>query len=190
MKRILSVCIIFCLVLMLSGCGDSLESLSPDDELSEYVCSETDGVFTYIDKVILDDGVASYTFHGWTSSFTKENVTLFLNAVTSFPSNEKEKIKINLVVGEAGGQTWVCSMSNYYSVSSNGEVRYIDYPEICVFSLGWPPIYADEIHDPNLYAGVEGVRYLFVEKNMKEVASDKGIDWYEIWPDLEGVEIF
>ena len=189
MNKLLSIFILLTFTLMMTGCNDSIDSVSPDDEISEYLCDELEGVFTYFDKTVLDDNAISYTFHGWTSSFTEENITLFLNATKAVTAEEGARIRINLIVGEAGGHSWVCSMSNYYPVASNGKVKYVDYSEMCVFSLGWPPIYAEEIHNPTMYTGVKGVRYLFLDDEMMETASKAGVDWNEIWPQLEGVEV-
>ncbi len=189
MRKIITFCLVLCLAIMQTGCGHSDEALSPDDEISEFVCTELEGVFTYIEKSTLEDGTKSYTYLGWTSTFTKENMSLFLDSVSSLRVDDGDRIKINLAVEEAGGRTWVCTVSNYYPVAKNGAVEYVEYSEMCVFSIGWPPIYADEIHDPATYTVGEGIRYLFLDEKMEGIASDKGIDWYEIWPELEGVAI-
>ncbi len=37
--------------------------------------------------------------------------------------------------------------------------------------------------------GIEGIKHLRIDSEMQKKAEEQGIDWYEIWPDLEDVVI-
>ena len=44
-------------------------------------------------------------------------------------------------------------------------------------------------NEPSTYFNIEGIKYLEISKKIAEIAEEQGVDWYEVFPGLETLEI-
>ena len=177
--------------LLLCGCGfDSYQAVKPDDELSTFICDSIGDTFRYLGKEQQYDGAINYEYYAPYESITPENITLYMNAVASLSVEKAEHTVFSLSPQIPGGSGGVCSMQNYIGLSNNEEKSVLEFSEMCVYTISYQDISDPILMEPSTFIGVVGVKYLRVSKDMQEKADEAGIDWYEIWPDLEGIEVF
>ncbi len=178
-------------VLLLCGCAfDGERGIKPDDDLSAYVCESIGDTFRYIGKKQKPNDVTDYMYYAPYSSLTAENISLFMNTVAEMSVNDSERIEFNICPQIPGGYGGTCSLQNYIELTDDDEKIYIGYSEMCVYTIGYQELSEPILTDPTTFTGVKGVKYLIISSDMQEKADEAGIDWYEIWPDLEGVEVF
>lgn len=96
----------------------------------------------------------------------------------------KEKIAIYVEVEDPYGSESVLNLKNY----SNDNSEQSDYEGFYVLSISYPD-FEEGLRNPQTYTGIEGIKYLRIDSEMQKRAEEQGIDWYEIWPDLEDVVI-
>lgn len=78
------------------------------------------------------------------------------------------------------------SLKNYTSDNS----EQADYEGFYALSISYFMNSEEEsFKDPQTYTGIEGIKHLRIDSEMQKKAEEQGIDWYEIWPDLEDVVI-
>lgn len=178
-------------VFLLCGCAfDSERGIKPDDDISACVCDSIGDSFRYLGKKQKPNNVIDYMYYAPYESITAENISLFMNTVATISVDDSECIEFNicpLISGRYGG---TCSLQNYVELTDDDKETYIGYSEICVYTIGYQELSDPILMDPSTFIGVVGVKYLRVSKDMQEKADEAGIDWYEIWPDLEGIEVF
>ena len=44
-------------------------------------------------------------------------------------------------------------------------------------------------NEPSTYFNIEGIKYLEISKKIAKIAEEQGVDWYEVFPELETLEI-
>ena len=79
----------------------------------------------------------------------------------------------------------VLNLKNY----SNDNSEQSDYEGFYVLSISYPD-FEEGLRNPQTYTGIEGIKYLRIDSEMQKRAEEQGIDWYEIWPDLEDVVVY
>lgn len=189
MTKIKLISVVFVIFTLLCGCGhDSYRGIKPDDELSAYICDLMGDTFRYLGKEQQYDGATIYRYYAPYESITAENISLYMNAVSSLSADKSEHIVFGLSSQIPGGSGGACSMKNYLELSDDGEKTVLEFSEMCVYSIAYQDLSDPILTEPTTFTGVEGVRYLIVSKRMQEKAEEEGIDWYEIWPELEGVD--
>lgn len=45
-------------------------------------------------------------------------------------------------------------------------------------------------NQPSSYPTLQGIEYLQVIENVNENAEEEGLDWYKVFPDLKGYEVY
>ncbi len=45
-------------------------------------------------------------------------------------------------------------------------------------------------NNPAVYTNIPGIKSLRISQEMQTKAEEQGIDWYEVWQDLEEVEVY
>ena len=99
---------------------------------------------------------------------------------------EKKKIAVYVKVENTHGVESVLSLKNY----SNDNSEQADYEGFYALSISYFMNSEEEsFKDPQTYTGIEGIKHLRIDSEMQKKAEEQGIDWYEIWPDLEDVVI-
>ena len=183
-NRINIICLL--ILVVLAGCGrDKVDGVKPNDELSENICNNTDGLFTFLgsEKNYENALVYSYYIDG---EINEENIALIINSASSISAKYDEKVCINVETWIPGGIGGLCSISNYYQMADG---TYYVYPDLCVYTVLWQDLTTSDAREPSAFTGAEGIKYFRVDDRMNEKAKEQEINWYEIWPDLEGVEV-
>lgn len=182
MRKIAVISIVLCVLLpiLLCGCGRiEYKNKKADDELSKLVY-ETLGEDVYYVSNEDSQGILVYNY--LLKKQDKEVLKEFMLAVDVALSQSSEMIFVCMYYPVPGGLDSTFTLRNYSEDSLdkanlNGAKRiYIGYPNISECEL---------FKDMEIYTVLENVQFLYIEKEMQELAEEQGIDWYEVWPTLE-----
>ncbi len=187
------ICIFLICSILLCGCGfHEVQAVEPDDDLSEYINSSMGDSIKYLGLSRDKNGVSIYTYYAGFESISSDNITLFVNTVSSCSSDLSGKVRVDLIVQIPDGTGGGCSLQNYVLLEDEGksEPYYLEYSDLCVYTISWQTLSDPILQEPSTFTGPGNIRYLRIASEMQSKAEAEGIDWYEIWPDLDGVEIF
>lgn len=180
--------------MLLCGCGfHEVQTVEPNDDLSKYINSCMGDSIKYLGLSRNKDGVTIYTYYAEFESLTPENIASFVDAVSSYSNDLSEKVRVELTVQIPDGTGGGCSLQNYLLISydGNSESNYIEYSDLCVYTISWQTLSDPILQEPStFFSESENIRYLLIASDMQAKAESEGIDWYSIWPNLEGIETF
>ena len=157
----------------------------PNDKLSRSVKEVVGDDFYYQGKEEQDSGVTEYEY--LIKKQNEEAVAHLLSALNDAIKNEQGKIRVSVWAKmSVNGLERVFVLENFSDVGL-GEA---DYDGMYAIWIGEPDMVEEEcFSDPLFYTGIEGIRKLYIAPQMRTRAEKEEIDWYEIWPDLEEVEV-
>ncbi len=138
------------------------------------------------------------------SSFNKNEEILYYfyivndykdeNLLEDMANTVNEKLKENdintricLVIWEVipgGTRTMVC-LSNYYENDS----EYESYETLQCLEIRGAESGYETYNKVSAYENLKDIKALSVKKKINKIWKDEGIDWYEVWPDLEHYEV-
>ena len=180
MRRVWAIGIALCVMLLICGCGNAhYKNKKADDELSKLVYERLGEDFYYVSKEE-SQGIVCYDY--LLKREDKEVVKEFMLTVDGALRQSREKTIVYLACYIPGGLENIVLLENFSANSLdnadlNGAKRIL---------IRWPSVSNCEIFkDPEIYTVLEGVQILEIEKEMQDLADEKGIDWYQVWPTLE-----
>ena len=177
MRRVWAIGIALCVMLLICGCGNAhYKNKKADDELSKLVYERLGEDVFYISKED-SQGIKSYEFY--LKKEDKEILKNFFSTVDTMLGKNREKITIHLACYIPGGLEFPVSLTNYVDNDldeAESKEIVIQYPFYSRYEL---------FLEPDIYTVIEDVRVLYIEKDMQDLADEKGIDWYQVWPTLE-----
>ena len=196
MKRQMSqICVLFLILLsqiIVTGCGEAFiheVNEKPDDDISQaiYEAIGSKKVF-YWGKTSSDSDeiiIYEYLLH----DEKDENVlTNMLEAANSVMGEKKttDRIVLNLRKSTSrGGFEAVASLRTYYE-SEDGYELYGSFQTLFIQGTEDSNMQDCSPYDKlSTYINLPDIKSLVVCKKIAHSAEEEGIDWYEIWPDLE-----
>lgn len=187
------------LVMIVTACGGSSlqfgRSKNPDDDISQAIY-ETIGrkKMYYHGKHYSQKGeVAWYEY--MVRDYEDEDVlTDMVGAVNAVIEEKGISEKVHLGIREkvnivGGGDEGVASLSNY-NENEDGSEKYEFLQNLYI--LGTRRSEKNDCspyNKPSTYTNLPDIKSLVVSKKIAQAAENEGIDWYEIWPDLEYYEV-
>lgn len=188
-KKIIGISIVFVLILFglsrMNRCGNNFPRHEiPNDKFSYVVCKEMGDDIWYHYKKKGRSGEKEYCFV--IEKCDRDTLTRFAKILNDLAQEEKKKIAVYVKVENTHGVESVLSLKNY----SNDNSEQADYEGFYALSISYFMNSEEEsFKDPQTYTGIEGIKHLRIDSEMQKKAEEQGIDWYEIWPDLEDVVI-
>lgn len=183
-KRVKILLILLTLMCLLCSCGYvQYKNKKADNLLSQMVYEKIGGEDIYYLGAWEDDGVMIYPF--LLNKMDKTVIRDFAEIVNEAVEGEKQKITIDLRTPIPGGEELNISFRNY-----SDETRpFADYDGFMKVRVCYPDITREEVlADPMTYTVLPDVRVLSMSGKFQKKIEEEGIDWKEIWPDLEEVE--
>lgn len=186
-KKIIGISIVFVLILFglsrMNRCGNNSPNRGiPYDKFSRAIYREMGDDIWYHYKKKGRSGEKEYCFV--IEKCDRDTLTRFAKVLNDLAQEEKKKIAIYVEVEDPYGSESVLNLKNY----SNDNSEQSDYEGFYVLSISYPD-FEEGLRNPQTYTGIEGIKYLRIDSEMQKRAEEQGIDWYEIWPDLEDVVI-
>ena len=187
-KKIIGTCIIIAFILFglsrMNRCGNNFPRHEiPNDKFSYVVCKEMGDDIWYHYKKKGRSGEKEYCFV--IEKCDRDTITRFSKVLNDLAQEEKKKIAIYVEVEDPYGSESVLNLKNY----SNNNSEQADYERFYALSISYPD-FEEGLRNPQTYTGIEGIKYLRIDSEMQKRAEEQGIDWYEVWPDLEDVVVY
>ena len=187
-KKIIGISIVFVLILLglsrMNRCGNNSPNRGiPYDKFSRAIYREMGDDIWYYYKDKGRSGEKEYYYI--IEKCDRDTITRFSKVLNDLAQEEKKKIAIYVEVENTHGSESVLSLKNY----SNDNSEQADYEGFYVLSISYPD-YEEGLRNPQTYTGIEGIKHLRIDSEMQKRAEEQGIDWYEIWPDLEDVVVY
>lgn len=186
-KKIIGISIVFVLILFglsrMNRCGNNSPNRGiPYDKFSRAIYREMGDDIWYYYKDKGRSGEKEYYYI--IEKCDRDTITRFAKVLNDLAQEEKKKIAIYVEVEDPYGSESVLNLKNY----SNDNSEQSDYEGFYVLSISYPD-FEEGLRNPQTYTGIEGIKYLRIDSEMQKRAEEQGIDWYEIWSDLEDVVI-
>jgi len=187
-KKIIGISIVFVLILLglsrMNRCGDNSPNRGiPYDKFSRAIYREMGDDIWYYYKDKGRSGEKEYYYI--IEKCDRDTITRFAKVLNDLAQEEKKKIAIYVEVEDPYGSESVLNLKNY----SNDNSEQADYERFYALSISYPD-FEEELRNPQTYTGIEGIKHLRIDSEMQKKAEEQGIDWYEIWPDLEDVVVY
>ena len=188
-KKIIGTCIIIAFILFglsrMNRCGDNSPNRGiPYDKFSRAIYREMGDDIWYYYKDKGRSGEKEYYYI--IEKCDRDTITRFSKVLNDLARKEKKKIAVYVKVENTHGVESVLSLKNY----SNDNSEQADYEGFYALSISYFMNSEEEsFKAPQTYTGIEGIKHLRIDSEMQKKAEEQGIDWYEIWPDLEDVVI-
>ncbi|MDE7177567.1 MAG: hypothetical protein K2O59_07085 [Lachnospiraceae bacterium] len=196
MKRQMSqICVLFLILLsqiIVIGCGEGFirkVNEKPDDDISQAIYEAIGSKkVLYWGKTSSDSDetiIYEYLLH----DEKDENVLTNMLEAANSVMGEKEttdKIVLNLRKSTSrGGFEAVASLRTYYE-SEDGYELYGSFQTLFIQGTEDSNMRDSSPYDKlSTYINLPDIKSLVVRKKIAHRAEEEGIDWYEIWPDLE-----
>ena len=187
-KKIIGISIVFVLILLglsrMNRCGDNSPNRGiPYDKFSRAIYREMGDDIWYYYKDKGRSGEKEYYYI--IEKCDRDTITRFSKVLNALAQKEKKKIAVYVEVEDPYGSESVLNLKNY----SNDNSEQADYERFYALSISYPD-FEEELRNPQTYTGIEGIKHLRIDSEMQKKAEEQGIDWYEIWPDLEDVVVY
>ena len=189
-KKIIGTCIIIAFILFglsrMNRCGNNSPNRGiPYDNFSRAIYREMGDDIWYYYKDKGRSGEKEYYYI--IEKCDRDTITRFSKVLNNLGQKEKKKIAVYVEAKNTHGSESVLSLKNY----SNDNSEQADYEGFYALSISYFMNSEEEsFKDPQTYTGIEGIKHLRIDSEMQKKAEEQGIDWYEIWPDLEDVVVY
>lgn len=179
MKRYLYI---YLLVLLLTGCSVASHwyNKSPDDPISEVLCTIIGKDFYYI-------GRTEFSYECIIRNNDPEVLSNFVNDLISIETDSDEKIVFTIYDEIEEGVLYPQLYLSNYDI---GEGNEEGYERACCLKIFWEFFYDDVFLNPDTYVEIEGIKELTLSQELYDSSEEKGIDWFEIWPELEHITVY
>ena len=178
------------IILLLSGCrhADRRYNHEADDVISTAIYEEIGGEDIYYQgKEVTSENVTTYEYlivHKERGQL--EGLISAVNAVLE-AEDINNKISVECRVKDLTFTYTVAELTNY----SDKTLREPDYDMLQRLYIGFEMGRDSNLYDePDYYMSIPNIKYLELPERMQKKAEAENIDWYEIWPELENVEVY
>ena len=196
MAVIVIVIVIGYLLIVLRSFGWFEKKYKPDDFISEAIYEAVgDEKVRYCGKQLRNPGNLGVSAEYITYTYQIRDhedanlLTDMVEAANAVIKKDKTVMqKINLVIEEefvSGAYRTAVSLQNYYE----GVDEYIQYKSFQNLYIGETVFSSGPYGKASTYTTLPDIRRLCVIKEIAQDAEEEGIDWCEIWPDLEWYEV-
>ena len=200
MKKPLSKICIFFLILMsvmiVTGCGEGFyikRNKIPDDDISKAIYKAVGRKkVRYRGKESYDSGELvnyGYVVCDYEDENLLANMVEAANAVME--ENKMTGKKVLYLWGErTGGYSSLVSIRNYYE-GEDGYEQYGSFQALYIYGTSPHMDQQETLYDKiSTYINLTDIKSLGITEKIAQSAEEEGIDWYEIWPDLEHYKVW
>lgn len=189
--RIYRLLILYLLVSFMLGCGAVTykpKMKKADDAISKAIYEKVGEKVSYEERNETKYGALQYRYI-LLDNDDKDLLPDMVGAINGVLDEESKKVDLCIVIVTPSALETVAVISNYDRDSEDIDDTRCGY----LYCLR---IWGSDRDDENLYnqaftyPTMEGIEYLKVVEKVSKDAEKDGIDWYEVFPDLKGYEIF
>lgn len=182
-------------VLFITGCGEIFRievNKIPNDDISKAIYKAVGRKkVRYLSKKSYDSG--EKVIYGYVvCDYEDENLLANMVEAANAVMEEKEmtgKIVMYLWGERSGGYSSLVSIRNYYE-GEDGYEQYGYFQTLYIYGTSPHMDQQETLYDKiSTYINLPDIKSLGVTEKIAQRAEEEGIDWYEIWPDLEHYEV-
>lgn len=163
------------------GDPEELVPAEADDEFSENIINAAGDAFIYQGKT--SEEMTQYEFD-FEYYWTEEDAVNFSHAILENADNIEGKAQIIVCQRVGNRSIWAFSLDN----TSDEFLTVPDYDGFCRLRLDGS-LFDGDPRFLLLISSMEGIRKLETTESFLKISEENGIDWYEVWPDLEEIVI-
>lgn len=167
-------------------------SKRPNDTISKAICEAVGKKNIYYQGKKSDNSFGIVIYDYLVHNYEDETVlTDMIEAANAVVEEKKITQKIRLVIREEmpGGTEAVGSLRNYYE-GEDGYEQYGSFQNLNIYGTERSNKgNASPYNKASTYINLPDIKSLIVSEKIAQSAAEEGIDWYEIWPDLEYYEV-
>ena len=187
-SRITILVLIFFFVISITGCGNDryiVTNKNADDEISQAVYDQLGKKMCYQNSSFNKNEEVLYYFY-IVNDYKDENLLVDMaNTVNEKLKEDDINERICFVIWGMGPHT-IATLSNYYE---NG-VGYESYETLQRLEIWGAYVPHEKYNEVSTFEKLKDIKAVVVEEKINKRLEEQGIDWYEIWPDLEHYDIF
>ena len=155
----------------------------PEDDFSSHLVSSLDSNIWYQGRNCDGASIVYYDFK--IKSYREDDINNIYKVSNSNYCFISSKSKIWIGDGPSGVLFPMVVLSNY----SDAKLENPDYDGFYSLSISFREGH-DYWQDLSLYTKMESIRRLELPDKLQKKAEKEGIDWYEVWPELEEVIVY
>lgn len=134
-----------------------------------------------------DSGIRYYVYS--LNVYEKDVIAAMESALNSIEEKLQNRICVTIRDdwSSSKGRLPVFALENYSSegvLTEDGKLSYLYIPD------SHHAEHRGFYMNPDTYTALSDIRYLEIEDRMQTLAEEAGIDWYEVWPELESAKKF
>ncbi|MBD5522443.1 MAG: hypothetical protein HDR03_14675 [Lachnospiraceae bacterium] len=198
-KRMVKMCVFILILLsamIVTGCGELFQikvNKIPDDDISKAIYKEVGRkkIHYWGKKYYDSDETVNYGY--LVRDYKDENLLVNMVEAANAVMEEKEmteKIVLCLWGEIPGGHSSLVSLRNYYE-SEDGYEQYESFQTLYIYGTFSDVKEQNNPYDKiSTYINLLDIKSLGVREKISQSAEEEGIDWYEIWPDLEHYKVW
>ena len=157
-----------------------------DDEISRAIYKELGKRVEYYGREVREDNSVYYKYYfEWENDQIIERIHAAAQEIIEQEGID-EKIHIACWYEFYSGAH--AMVAEFYNYSEGSEYADLEGLQRLVV-LGCKPYEGSIYNQADTYSGIQGIKYLQVEREMADVTEAENIDWYEYFPDLETLEV-
>lgn len=159
-----------------------MDPAKADDEFSENIINTVGDAIIYRGK----RGGENLTQYEFVCDYylTEEDAVKFSHSIAENADIIKEKTQIMIGLRSGSHPLWAFTLDN----TSNESLGIPDYDGFYRLRLS-DYLFVGDPDFMILISSMEGIRKLETTESFMKTSEENGIDWYEVWPDLEEIVI-
>ena len=191
-SRIITLFLVLGYMIMVTGCRSFgtyvVKNERADDKISQVIYDQLGTKMCYHDRYLNTEEQVQYYFY-IVNDYEDENLLVDMaETVNNKLKEDRIHSRICLVIWEVipgGTRTMVC-LSNYYENDS----EYESYETLQCLDIRGTHGEDELYNEVSTYENLKDIKALILEVDINESMEEEGVDWYEIWPDLEHFDIY
>lgn len=158
-----------------------LVAAEPDDEFSKRIIDTAGDIFIYQGSHI-SDKMTQYIF--FFRDWTEEDVRIFSSVIKENANTIEGKAQIIVFQKVGGLSIGAFTLDN----TSDESLKYPDYDGFYRLRIS-DIMFEGESEYLLMISSIDGIRKLEATERFMKESEKNGIDWYEVWPELEEIVI-
>lgn len=196
MPKIYVLILILLFVLTVLGCGEVFRTdvnKKPDDDISKAIYEAVGRKKIYYQGKNSNNPDEIVVYEYLVHDYEDENVLADMVKAADVVMEEKNATEKNeLVLREKipGGTEAVVSLRTYYEGENEYE-QYVFFQTLYIYGteLSFMRQRGSPYDKLSTYINLPDIKRLILTEKIAKKAEEEGIDWYEIWPELEYYEV-
>ena len=180
------------LLIVLCGCGGGVvfhSNSKPDDNISETLMDVIDDDFWYIGKREIGKNDYGYEYSYLIRKQDPQTFDEILDTIIEFDLQDNKLVQFSFFQETSNGVYDPLFYLKNYALFAEDQTDTFSHAN-CLHIQSVYGAIDEKWRDPYTYTEFECIRVLIIPDSIQTKADDEGIDWFEVWPELEKVIVY